>query len=1252
MLHASTTAAFAPRSHTDDALRQAIGRAQAMTEPQALAALLPQARLPQALEEAVEATALRLTRDMRAQHSAAFQTGLVQGMLQEFSLSSQEGIALMCLAEALLRIPDNETRDALIRDKIGGGHWQAHLGKSPRLFVNAATWGLMLTGKLVETPEPGSLMQALHRLGAKGAEPLVRAAVDKAVGLMARQFVAGETIQEALAHARAREAQGFRHSYDMLGEAALTEEQAQYYLAAYAKAIHAVGRASAGRGVDDGPGMSIKLSALHSRYERAQHARVMAELYPRLLRLAVEARRYDIALHIDAEESERLELSLDLLEKLSFAPELAGWNGLGFVLQAYQKRCSSAIDCVVDLARRSQRKVRLRLVKGAYWDSEIKRAQVQGLNGYPVFTRKAHTDVSYIACARQLLSAPDAVYPQFATHNAHTLATVYHLAAAEYPDTEYEFQCLHGMGEPLYEQVVGSAASGKLDRACRIYAPVGGHAHLLAYLVRRLLENGANSSFVNQAADPAITLQSLVRSPVALVDAAAHSGGEIGAAHPQIPLPRQLFGAQRHNSRGLDLADEATLQAIAAALAAAPGESWLARPMLAQALASSSPPRPVRNPARHEEVVGQVQAADAAQIEAALAQASAGFAPWSQAAPEARAQCLLRAAQGYEAQTLRFMALLMREGGKTAANALAEVREAVDFLRYYATQVERDFSNASHVPLGPVVCISPWNFPLAIFTGQIAAALAAGNTVLAKPAAQTPLIAAQAVAQLLAAGVPAQALQLLPGAGATVGAALAADARVMGVVFTGSTDVARQLSRTLAQRLRPDGQPVVLIAETGGQNAMLVDASALPEQVVSDVLASAFDSAGQRCSALRILCVQDDCADRLLQMLEGAMRQLRVGEPQQLATDVGPVIDARAQAAIEAHIAAFEAKGYAVHQWALPEGIAAQGSFVAPALIEIERIDEMEGEVFGPVLHVLRYPRAQFDHLLARVNHTGYGLTQGLHSRLDATAAQVTAACRAGNLYINRNTIGAVVGVQPFGGEGLSGTGPKAGGPLYLRRLLARHPSDTQELLLRDALAPMPRQDSAARRALQDLQHWAGAQDSTAMQLLAQRCMLYGRHSPAGMGVLLPGPTGERNSYRLVARPVTLCLAGSAEGLLWQLAAVLAVGGAVVWPAEHAPLYARLPGPVARHLVLASAWAQALGEGRLQVDAVLHAGNAESLRQVLQCLQACPGPLVAAIHLDSEEAEVPLERLLIERAVSTNTAAAGGNASLMALGKT
>ncbi|KAF1019285.1 MAG: Bifunctional protein PutA [Paracidovorax wautersii] len=815
---------------------------------------------------------------LRARKASGGKAGLVQGLLQEFSLSSQEGIALMCLAEALLRIPDSATRDALIRDKISRGNWQSHLGQSPSLFVNAAAWGLMLTGKLVATHSERGMASALGRLLARGGEPLVRKGVDMAMRMMGEQFVTGETMAEALAHAQSLEAQGFRYSYDMLGEAAMTAADAQRYWHDYEQAIHAIGRASNGRGVYDGPGISIKLSALHPRYSRAQAERVMAELYPRVFELARLACQYDIGLNIDAEESDRLELSLDLLEKLCFEPALQGWKGIGFVIQAYQKRCPYVIDHVIDLARRSSHRLMIRLVKGAYWDSEIKRAQEAGLADYPVYTRKPYTDLAYIACARQLLAAPDAVYPQFATHNAQTLATVYELADPQrYQPGQYEFQCLHGMGEPLYEQVVGPVAEGKLGRPCRIYAPVGTHETLLAYLVRRLLENGANTSFVNQIADADIDLATLVQSPIDQVEAMATREGRPGLPHPGIALPPRLYGDARRNSAGLDLANDQVLQQLADTLQATAGEPQHAAPLIASDLLTAGEARPVINPARHDDVVGSVREASREEVDAAL-QAAHDHAPqWAAVPPAERAAALQRAADALEAQLQPLMGVLVREAGKTYANAIAEVREAVDFLRYYAAQVQDRFDNATHRPLGPVVCISPWNFPLAIFTGQVAAALAAGNTVLAKPAEQTPLIAQRAVQLLHAAGIPRAALQLLPGRGETVGAQLTGDARVHGVMFTGSTEVARLLQTTLAQRLLPDGQPVPLIAETGGQNAMVVDTSALAEQVTADVLNSAFDSAGQRCSALRVLCVQEEAADRLLAMLQGAMAELRLG---------------------------------------------------------------------------------------------------------------------------------------------------------------------------------------------------------------------------------------------------------------------------------------------------------------------------------------------------------------------------------------
>ncbi len=724
-------------------LRAAITAATRRPEPETVAELLPQARQTDQQAAATHALALRVARGVRERTADAGRAGLVQSLLQEFALSSQEGVALMCLAEALLRIPDAATRDALIRDKIGSGNWQSHLGSSESLFVNAATWGLLLTGRLVATHSDVGLGAALRRIVGRGGEPLIRKGVDMAMRLMGEQFVTGETIAQALDHAREREVQGFRYSYDMLGEAAMTARDASAYLAAYEQAIHAIGAASAGRGIYEGPGISIKLSALHPRYSRAQVGRVMAELYPRLLHLALLARRYDIGLNIDAEESDRLELSLDLLERLCHEAELAGWNGIGFVIQAYQKRCPAVVDWLIDLARRTRHRLMIRLVKGAYWDSEIKRAQAEGQDGYPVYTRKAYTDLAYIACARRLLAAPEAVFPQFATHNAHTLAAVHTLAGHNYYAGQYEFQCLHGMGEPLYEQVVGAVAEGKLARPCRIYAPVGSHDTLLAYLVRRLLENGANTSFVNRIANDEIPLDELVQDPVLAVEQLAAREGGVGAPHPAIALPRDLYGAERMNSRGLDLASEAQLVALAARAHEHAHSAWRAAPLLGVDVPAGAT-QPVRNPADARDTVGVVQEATPADVQRALDAAVQAAPSWAATPPAARADALLRAADALQADVEHLVPLLVREAGKAHANAVAEVREAVDFLRYDAWQLRRDFHLGTHLPLGPVVCISPWNFPLAIFTGQVAAALAAGNVVLAKPAEQTPLVAAAA----------------------------------------------------------------------------------------------------------------------------------------------------------------------------------------------------------------------------------------------------------------------------------------------------------------------------------------------------------------------------------------------------------------------------------------------------------------------------------------------------------------------------
>ncbi|NYT86687.1 trifunctional transcriptional regulator/proline dehydrogenase/L-glutamate gamma-semialdehyde dehydrogenase [Pollutimonas harenae] len=1192
---------FAHDVQPQSVLRAAITAAYRRPETECVSMLLDKARCAQ--PKNTYALARRLVEALRGKRKS----GGVEGLIQEFSLSSQEGVALMCLAEALLRIPDRATRDALIRDKISHGDWRSHMGESPSLFVNAATWGLMLTGKLVGVNSEQSLSKALTRLIGKGGEPLIRKGVNIAMRMMGEQFVAGQTISAAIANGRKHEDKGFRYSYDMLGEAATTAADAERYYASYVQAIHAIGKAAQGKGIYEGPGISIKLSALHPRYSRAQRDRVMAELLPRLTELAMLAHQYDIGLNIDAEEADRLELSLDLLEALCFDSGLAGWNGIGFVVQAYQKRAPFVIDYVIDLARRSGHRLMLRLVKGAYWDTEIKRAQVDGLEGYPVYTRKVHTDVSYLACARRLLDAPDAVYPQFATHNVHTLSAVYHMAGQNYYPGQYEFQCLHGMGEPLYELVTGSVAQDKLNRPCRIYAPVGTHETLLAYLVRRLLENGANTSFVNQIGDEDISIDTLIADPVACVERIQ----PLGAPHERIPLPRDLYREAdgRPNSTGFDLSNEQRLSSLAAALLNGVGQTWRAMPQLAEADVRWDDERakPVLNPADHRDVVGYVMEANDAEVVQAVAGAVHAAPIWAATPVVDRARCLTRAAQILEDEMQLLLGLIVREAGKSLPNAIAEVREAVDFLRYYAAQIEQSFSNDTHRPLGPVLCISPWNFPMAIFAGQVSAALAAGNPVLAKPAEQTNLIAAATVSALHRAGVPAGAVQLLPGQGETVGASLVANPGIRGIMFTGSTDVAQLISRTLAERLDDSGHPIPLVAETGGQNAMIVDSSALSEQVVVDVLSSAFDSAGQRCSALRVLCLQDDCADSMLTMLRGAMQELCVGQPDVLSTDVGPVIDADARNAIQAHIKTMRDAGHQVDQ--LPLGQACEpGTFVAPALIEIDDISQLKKEVFGPVLHVLRYKRDDLDALVDAINETGYGLTFGVHTRLDETVARVSERIHTGNIYVNRNIVGAVVGVQPFGGQGLSGTGPKAGGPLYLRRLLSRCPAG--------------------------LPAW---------------CQPVEAHNAP---LELPGPTGENNMYYTRPRGTVLCISATAAGAQIQFDACLQTGNhvALVDNQTGRAFFDQCDkaGQQRIRLLPSDDIAQA------EYDAVLFEGDSDTLRELNGIVARRPGPIISVQGLSSDElaggASYRLDRLLHEVSVSVNTAAAGGNATLMMVG--
>ncbi|MGK9066575.1 trifunctional transcriptional regulator/proline dehydrogenase/L-glutamate gamma-semialdehyde dehydrogenase [Stutzerimonas chloritidismutans] len=1223
-------------------MRAAITAAYRRPESEAVPMLLEMARLDDEQASAANKMALGIAEKLRNQKSAGGRQGLVQGLLQEFSLSSLEGVALMCLAEALLRIPDKATRDALIRDKISHGKWGQHLGQSPSMFVNAASWGLLITGKLVSTHNEAGMSSALNRVIGKSGEPLIRKAVDMAMRLMGEQFVTGETIGKALANSVKMQNQGFRYSYDMLGEAALTDEDARRYLASYEQAIHSIGKASQGQGIYEGPGISIKLSALHPRYSRAQYDRVMDELFPTLLGLTQLAKKYDIGINIDAEEADRLEISLDLLERLCFDPSLTGWNGIGFVIQAYQKRCPYVIDYVIDLAKRSRHRLMIRLVKGAYWDSEIKVAQINGLEGYPVYTRKPYTDLSYIACARKLLAAPQHIYPQFATHNAHSLSAIYQIAGQNYYPGQYEFQCLHGMGEPLYEQVVGKIADGKFNRPCRIYAPVGSHETLLAYLVRRLLENGANTSFVNRIADQTISLNDLVEDPVRQVEKLAAQEGALGNPHPRIPLPRDLYGAARVNSSGLDLSNEQRLASLSSALLTSAHRDYVAKPVIGGHEPEGSTVISVTNPANHRDVVGQVIEASIPDVSRALDVAQSNVSGWQATPAVERALILERAADIMEGELQPLMGLLARESGKTFANAIAEVREAVDFLRYYANQA-RTFKNDSHNPLGTVVCISPWNFPLAIFTGQIAAALAAGNTVLAKPAEQTPLIAAQGVRILVEAGVPQGVLQLLPGRGETVGAALVGDSRVSGVMFTGSTEVAGILQRTIAGRLDSRGGIVPLIAETGGMNAMIVDSSALVEQVVLDVISSAFDSAGQRCSALRVLCVQEDAADRLIQMLKGAMAEYRLGSPEHLATDIGPVIDSEAKGIIEQHINEMRQRGRNVFQAArFQASDIDKGTFVVPTIIELDSFDELKKEVFGPVLHLVRFKRSNLSGLLDQINASGYGLTLGVHTRIDETVDQVVDSANVGNMYVNRNIVGAVVGVQPFGGEGLSGTGPKAGGPLYMYRLLSSRPQDAVVDRLAGGECVAVERPAEEILAIDALRQWANTND----QAVAQALEGFVSRSPSYRTHCLVGPTGERNTYTLKPREFVLCLAKGKSDLLVELAATLAVGSKAVVPKQQASLIADLPDAVMRRVIEVADWTKA----DVPIDAILHHGDCEQRANIARLAAARKGPIVGVQGVGIGDTDIPLERLLIEHALSVNTAAAGGNANLMTIG--
>ncbi len=1018
--------------------RQSINESYLVDEALHVSNLLKQAQLTKEQSTRVNRRARELVRKVR---QSAENQGAMEAFMREYDLSSEEGVVLMCLAEALLRIPDSDTAEKLIADKLADANWEAHLGKSSSLFVNASTWGLMLTGRLVRvgTSTRRDLGTTLAKIANKSGEPVLRLAIRQAMRIMGFQYVMGRTIAEALERAEKKQNRGYRYSFDMLGEAALTAEDAAGYQESYRDAIAAIGAGYDGDDIFAAPSISVKLSALHPRYDFSQRDRVMRELPARLSELVYLAREHNVGITIDAEEADRLMLSLDVFAEVFNDAGLAGWNGLGLALQSYLKRCPAVIDWLANLAKAQQRRIPVRLVKGAYWDTEIKECQVNGLAGYPVYTRKVNTDIAFITCARKLLGNRQAFYPQFASHNAHTIAVICELAGDR---LDYEFQRLHGMGEGLYGEVT---CKNGFHEYCRVYAPVGSHEELLPYLVRRLLENGANTSFVNRIVDENLPVEKVAEDPFKRIAALEQ------LPHPGIPLPGDIFGDQRRNSSGVNLADEIQQSLLSRQVMEAAAKPRHAAPLVASLNGKKNGKRntgrdiPVTDPANHSRHAGTVIESSAEQVEEALTTAWAFTEQWQHTPVEERASALERAADLIEEQRGDFIALCAREAGKTVFDAIDEVREAVDFLRYYAGQARNLFSRPLEMPgptgesnqlflygRGVFACISPWNFPLAIFTGQVAAALVAGNTVLAKPAGQTPLIAHLATTLLHDAGIPRQALQYLPGGGSTVGARLTSDPRIAGVVFTGSMDTARAIASSLLQR---DAPLAPLIAETGGQNVMIVDSSALPEQVVQDVISSAFHSAGQRCSALRILYLQEEIADHTIKLLTGAMQELVLGNPALLVTDIGPVIDKAAQKVLKEHTRRMDREARFLGRAPLPEYLQ-QGSFFAPCVYEIESLEQLTEEVFGPVLHVIRFRSNELDEVIDSINNSGYGLTLGVHSRIDRTQEQIAQRVRVGNIYVNRSMTGAVVGVQPFGGEGLSGTGPKAGGPNYLMRFV------------------------------------------------------------------------------------------------------------------------------------------------------------------------------------------------------------------------
>ena len=1127
-----------------------------------------------ALRSRSNAQARKLVEKIRSEG----QPGLMEVFLAEYGLSTHEGVALMCLAEALLRVPDTPTIDELIEDKVSPSSWGEHLGGSSSPLVNASTWALMLSGKVLKEPNASGVVDLLRGAVKRLGEPVIRLAVQRAIKEMGHQFVLGQTIDEAVRRGKAFEKQGYTYSYDMLGEAALTSKDATGFFHAYCDAIRSLSQNANSDNIAGNPGISIKLSALHPRYELGQKTRVMDELVPRVRELAILAKSAQMGLNIDAEEADRLDLSLDVIEAVFRSKDLAGWDGFGVVVQAYGKRASAVIDWLYAISSELDRKIMVRLVKGAYWDTEIKLAQIKGVDDFPVFTNKATTDVSYICCASQLLSMTDRIYPQFATHNAHTVSSILDMAKDQ---TAFELQKLHGMGDTLHDLVALRSENVK----SRIYAPVGAHRDLLAYLVRRLLENGANSSFVNQIVNKDVPAEVVAADPFELVDQEQDSNSA------NVIKPVALFQPERPNSAGWDLSNVNDLAKYEKVRNAFQTTVWTVDPMIAGKIKSTDSVEVV-NPADFDDIVGRVSQATAEDVETALANATA----WSHATADERAVVLNKAADLYEGNSGEIFAALCREAGKTPLDAVAEMREAVDFLRYYAAQ---GVNLGDKVARGIISCISPWNFPLAIFSGQISAALAAGNGVLAKPADPTPIIASIGVRLMHKAGVPENVLQLLPGPGPVVGTKITSDPRINGVCFTGSTAVAQTINRAMSGTIEPDA---TFIAETGGLNAMIVDSTALPEQAIKDIVVSAFQSAGQRCSALRVLYLQKDIAEEFLEMLYGALDQLTVGQPWEFSMDVGPAINQSAHRELTDYINAAEQRGDMLKCLSVPEG----GFFVAPSVIQVSSIQDLEKEIFGPVLHVATFEANEIDQIVSDINASGFGLTFGLHTRMDDRVEQVTSQLNVGNIYVNRNQIGAIVGSQPFGGEGMSGTGPKAGGPHYVPRF-TRKALPGHTIISGTHVDPVKVQARLSSLSEQQL----------------------GKLST----IDLPGPTGESNRLSVFPRGTILCLGPSVKDAKDQYDIAISSGCKALMVVPGASGDNAVDGFLPREHI------RTLNN----IDGVALWSATDDLKACRKALASREGAIIPLLA-----SPVMADQCVLERHICIDTTAAGGNAILLA----